>query len=109
MKSIQMKRRKRREKGQVSIKSVVCAVCGAFAIAILITGIVRSVSGHGSRMITGVSMLFFFISLCALFFGVKAARRDGFSASSRFWGVLIPAVAFVCYALLYIVGLLNIL
>lgn len=109
MKSVQMKRRKRREKGQISIRSLICAAVGAVSIIILAAGIISSVSEKGSRMMAGVSMLFFFVSLCALFFGIKAAKREGFTPGSKFWGVFLPTAAFVGYAILYIIGLLNIL
>lgn len=107
MSRVQMKRRKRREKGALSIKSLICAISGAVSIAVLIAAVYESVSGTKNRLMTGLMMLFFFASLCETVFGIRYSRREGFAPGARIFGVVVPLAALCGYIGLYIVGILN--
>ena len=109
MSRVQLKRRKRREKGSVSVKSIICATIGAAALVVLAAGIYTAVSGKPDRTVTGAMMIFFFASLCSMCFGIRFSKREGFTPASRFWGVFLPVAAFVGFLLLYIIGLLKVL
>lgn len=109
MSSVTMKRRKRREKGTVSVRSLICAFIGAAGLAFLIAGIIAQVLHGSSRKITGVAMLLFFTSFVAMCFGIRYSKREGYTLSSRIWGVALPAIAFAGYAILYVFGLLSVL
>lgn len=110
MSRVQMKRRKKREKAQASVKSVICALAGLVGIIFLIYSIYEaSVNKEMPRMVTGLSMIFFFLSLIELVLGIRFAKTIGHSVSSRVWGVLIPAVALAGYMALYVAGLYALL
>lgn len=109
MSRVQLKRRKRREKGNLSIKSIICAAAGMVSLIVLVAAIYASVAGRAGRVMTGASMIFFFLSLWEMCFGIKYSRREGFTFASRLWGVLLPTAAFAGFAVLYVIGLLKVL
>lgn len=110
MSRIQMKRRKKREKASASVRSVICGLAGLVGIIFLIYSIYEAaVSKKMPRQVTGLSMIFFFLSLIELVFGIRFAKVTGYSVSSRVLGALIPAVAFAGYLALYVVGLYRLL
>ena len=110
MSRVQLKRRKKREKGSVSVRSLICAVAGLVGILFLIYGIYSaSIVGEMPRQVTGLSMIFFFASIVEVIFGIRFAKIPGHSAVSRAWGIILPSAALAGYLGLYVSGLYSIL
>ncbi len=109
MSRVQLKRRKRRERGNVSVRSLLCAGIGAAGLLVIFTGTYQVVAGRLSRTMTGITMLFFVLSLAAVCFGIRFFKREGYSASSRWAGVILPVAALAGNVILYVTGLLKVL
>ncbi len=110
MSRVQMKRRKKREKGSASVRSLICAFSGLAGIIILVYAVYEAaVKEQMPRMVTGLAMIFFFCGLIELVFGIRSAKIPGHSVSSKVWGILLPAVSLAGYMVMYLVGLYRVL
>ena len=64
MSRVQMKRRKKREKGSASVRSLICAFSGLAGIIFLVYAVYEAaVKEQMPRMVTGLAMIFFFCGL----------------------------------------------
>ena len=93
MSRVQMKRRKKREKGSASVRSLICAFSGLAGIIFLVYAVYEAaVKEQMPRM-----------------FGIRSAKIPGHSVSSKVWGILLPAVSLAGYMVMYLVGLYRVL
>ncbi len=110
MSRVQMKRRRKREKGTASVRSLICAFSGIAGIIFLIYAVFKAAAAtEMPRTVTGIAMIFFFGGLIELVFGIRAAKIPGHSVSSRVLGILFPAISLAGYLVMYLVGLYRVL
>lgn len=105
-----MRRRKKRERAQVCVQSLICAAAGVVGLVFLLYSIYTTVAEKKvTKMTAGLSMVFFFLSLIELCAGIRYGKKTGRSVASRVWGIIVPAASFAGYALCYAAGLYFIL
>ena len=110
MSRVQMKRRKKREKGSASVRSLICAFSGMVGIIFFIYAVCEAaVKSQMPRSFTGLAMIFFFAGLIEMVLGVRFAKIPGHSLSSKVCGILFPAISLAGYLTLYLIGVYRLL
>ncbi|MCR4781651.1 MAG: hypothetical protein K5851_02720 [Lachnospiraceae bacterium] len=101
------KKRRYREKKPHNLRSIMAAIPATVSFALFLLVIVESVINDGkiTRILAGLGMIFFIVSIIEFYYGFREYKKDDYSTVSRRVGVILPLVSFLLWGALFVIGI----